>query len=71
MSGLRHEAEVEVELKTYEQGAGFILTLRELERARKSGDRYVLVGLMDDGWASLCLGGWAAPRSPGASPGIL
>lgn len=51
--------EVEVELKTYQQGGGVHLTLRELERARRSGEHYILIGLVDDGGHP---SGWEARR---------
>lgn len=51
--------EIEVELKTYQEGGGVHLTLRELERARKSGERYALIGLVDDGGHPT---GWEARR---------
>ena len=51
--------EVEVELKTYQEGGGVHLTLRELEQARKAGARYALIGLVDDGGHP---SGWEARR---------
>ena len=51
--------DVEVELKTYKEGGSVHLTLRELEQARKSGARYTLIGLIDDGGHP---SGWEARR---------